>query len=110
VKNFFQSNHWQVNSPGTVAGRYLISRWSQRTNGKACFKERKRRLGGALAEAPASVENSHIAHFEFGMVKTAIFGTSLKLMAILLASVRFEAVKGDFKSILSEYASCLVWM
>jgi len=33
------------------------------------FKERKRRLAGALRLKHLSVENSHIAHFEFGMVK-----------------------------------------
>jgi flavin-dependent dehydrogenase len=34
------------------------------------FKERKRRLGGALeAEAMIPIENGHMAHFEFGMVK-----------------------------------------
>jgi len=57
-----------------------------------CFKEQTS-LGWSLLKH-LQVENGHIAHFEFGMVKTAIFGTSLKLMAILLASVRFGAVKG----------------
>jgi flavin-dependent dehydrogenase len=34
------------------------------------FKERKRRMGGALeAEAMTTVENPQTAHFEFGMVK-----------------------------------------
>jgi len=51
-------------------------------------------LGWSLGLKHLQVWKTVTSHFEFGMVKTAIFGTSLKLMAILLASVRFGAVKG----------------
>jgi hypothetical protein len=67
------------------------------------FKDRKRRLGAALeAEAlVAKVENTNTAHFEFGMVKTATSGTSLKLMAIRLVSVHFEVAKGKTSRVFS---------
>ncbi len=69
----FKSDHWQVNTvDGPVEARYLIAadgakgpmaRWLG-------FKERKRRMGGALeAEAMTQIENPQTAHFEFGMVK-----------------------------------------
>jgi geranylgeranyl reductase family protein len=69
----FNSDRWQVNTNhGPVEGRYLIA--ADGAKGPMAkwlgFKERKRRMGGALeAEAPAEVTNGHTAHFEFGMVK-----------------------------------------
>lgn len=69
----FKSDRWQVNTAnGPIEARYLIAadgakgpmaRWLG-------FKERKRRMGGALeAEAMTEIENPQTAHFEFGMVK-----------------------------------------
>lgn len=69
----FKGDRWQVNTPtGPVEGRYLIA--ADGAKGPMAkwlgFKERKRRMGGALeAEALTNVTDGHTAHFEFGMVK-----------------------------------------
>jgi geranylgeranyl reductase family protein len=69
----FKGSHWQVDTAnGPVEGRYLIA--ADGAKGSMAkwlgFKERKRRMGGALeAEAMTAVENPQTAHFEFGMVK-----------------------------------------
>jgi geranylgeranyl reductase family protein len=69
----FKGSHWQVDTAnGPVEGRYLIA--ADGAKGSMAkwlgFKERKRRMGGALeAEAMTTVENPQTAHFEFGMVK-----------------------------------------
>jgi geranylgeranyl reductase family protein len=69
----FKGSHWQINTAnGPVEGRYLIA--ADGAKGPMAkwlgFKERKRRMGGALeAEAMTTVENPQTAHFEFGMVK-----------------------------------------
>jgi geranylgeranyl reductase family protein len=69
----FKGSHWQVNTAnGPIEGRYLIA--ADGAKGPMAkwlgFKDRKRRMGGALeAEAMTTVENGHMAHFEFGMVK-----------------------------------------
>lgn len=69
----FKGDRWQVNTPaGPVEGRYLIA--ADGAKGPMAkwlgFKERKRRMGGALeAEALTEVTDGHTAHFEFGMVK-----------------------------------------
>jgi len=71
------------------------------------FKERKRRFVEPT-EAPASVENGHIAHFEFGMVKTAIWNFP-KADGYSIGIGTFQGGEGqDFKSILSEYAAVCV--
>ncbi|WP_404788206.1 geranylgeranyl reductase family protein [Altericista sp. CCNU0014] len=69
----FKGSYWQVNTAnGPVEGRYLIA--ADGAKGPMAkwlgFKDRKRRMGGALeAEAITQIENGHMAHFEFGMVK-----------------------------------------
>ncbi len=69
----FKGHYWQVNTAnGPVEGRYLIA--ADGAKGSMAkwlgFKERKRRMGGALeAEAMTAVKNPQTAHFEFGMVK-----------------------------------------
>jgi geranylgeranyl reductase family protein len=69
----FKGSHWQVNTAnGPVEGRYLIA--ADGAKGPMAkwlgFKDRKRRIGGALeAEAMTKIDNGHMAHFEFGMVK-----------------------------------------
>lgn len=106
----FQSDHWEVNTAsGTVHGRYLIA--ADGAKGPMAkwlgFKERKRRLAGALeAEAPTQVENSHIAHFEFGMVKNGYIWNFPKADGYSIGIGTFRGGEGgqDFKSILSEYA------
>lgn len=105
----FQSDHWQVNTAnGTFAGRYLIA--ADGAKGPMAkllgFKERKRRLAGALeAEATAQVENSHTAHFEFGMVKNGYIWNFPKADGYSIGIGTFRGGEGqDFKQILSEYA------
>jgi geranylgeranyl reductase family protein len=69
----FKGSHWQVNTAsGPIEGKYLIA--ADGAKGPMAkwlgFKERKRLIGGALeAEAITQIENGHMAHFEFGMVK-----------------------------------------
>lgn len=106
----FKSDHWQVTTAfGTVSGRYLIA--ADGAKGPMAkmlgFKDRKRRLGGALeAEAPAQVENHNIAHFEFGMVKNGYIWNFPKADGYSIGIGTFRGGDGqDFKSILSEYAT-----
>ena len=106
----FKSDHWQVTTAsGTVSGRYLIA--ADGAKGPMAkllgFKERKRRLGAALeAESPAQVENGHIAHFEFGMVKNGYIWNFPKADGYSIGIGTFRGGEAqDFKSILSEYAT-----
>jgi len=106
----FQSDSWQVNTAnGPVTSRYLIA--ADGAKGPMAkwlgFKERKRRLGGALeAEPSADVENGHIAHFEFGMVKNGYIWNFPKAdgYSIGIGTFRGGAAQ-DFRKILSEYAT-----
>jgi geranylgeranyl reductase family protein len=106
----FQNDQWQVNTAnGTFAGRYLIA--ADGAKGPMAkllgFKDRKRRLGGALeAEAPAKVEDTHIAHFEFGMVKNGYIWNFPKADGYSIGIGTFRGGEGqDFKQILGEYAT-----
>ena len=106
----FHSDHWQVNTAnGTVVGRYLIA--ADGAKGSMAkwlgFKERKRRLGAALeAEAQALVENTDIAHFEFGMVKNGYIWNFPKADGYSIGIGTFRGGEAqDFKSILSEYGN-----
>jgi len=107
----FKSDHWQVNTiNGPITGRYLIA--ADGAKGPMArllgFKERKRRLAGALeAEAPAKVENGHIAHFEFGMVKNGYIWNFPKAdgYSIGIGAFRGGGEPQDFKGILNEYGS-----
>lgn len=107
----FKSDHWQVNTiNGPVAGRYLIAADGAKGSMSRLlgFKERKRRLAGALeAEAPAKVENGHIAHFEFGMVKNGYIWNFPKAdgYSIGIGAFRGGGEAQDFKSILNEYGT-----
>lgn len=106
----FKSDHWQVNTAnGSIDGRYLIA--ADGAKGPMAkllgFKERQRRLGGALeAEAPANVQNSNIAHFEFGMVKNGYIWNFPKADGYSIGIGTFRGGEGqDFKKILSEYGT-----
>jgi len=106
----FKSDSWQVNTANEVFnGRYLIA--ADGAKGSMAkllgFKDRKRRLGAALeAEAPADVENTHIAHFEFGMVKNGYIWNFPKADGYSIGIGTFRGGEGqDFKQILSEYAT-----
>ncbi len=104
----FNVDHWQVNTAnGPVTGRYLIA--ADGAKGPMAkwlgFKERKRRLAGALeAEAQAKVEHGNIAHFEFGMVKNGYLWNFPKADGYSIGIGTFMGNgQQDFKSILSEY-------
>lgn len=106
----WKGDHWQVNTAnGPFVGRYLVAadgakgpmaRWLG-------FKERKRRLGGALeAEASAPVVDGNVAHFEFGMVKNGYIWNFPKADGYSIGVGTFRGGEPqDFKAILTEYAT-----
>ncbi len=105
----FKSDHWQVNTAtGPVAGRYLIA--ADGAKGSMAkwlgFKDRKRRLAGALeAEAAAQVTSPQV-HFEFGMVKNGYIWNFPKADGYSIGIGTFRGGEPqDFKSILTEYAA-----
>ena len=107
----FKGDSWQVNTAnGPVTGRYLIA--ADGAKGPMAkflgFKDRKRLLAAALeAEASAKVENGHIAHFEFGMIKNGYLWNFPKADGYSIGIGRFlgGGEAQDFKSILNEYGS-----
>ncbi|WP_088890720.1 geranylgeranyl reductase family protein [Leptolyngbya ohadii] len=106
----FKSDRWQVNTAqGPVEGRYVIA--ADGAKGQMAkwlgFKERKRRLAGALeAEAQANVANPETAHFEFGMVKNGYIWNFPKADGYSIGVGTFRGGEPqDFKSILTEYAT-----
>lgn len=106
----FKGDRWQVNTAaGPIEGRYLIA--ADGAKGPMAkwlgFKERKRRLAGALeAEASAKVTKPNTAHFEFGMVKNGYIWNFPKADGYSIGIGTFIGGEGqDFKSILSEYAT-----
>jgi geranylgeranyl reductase family protein len=106
----FKSDHWQVNTgDGPVTGRYLIA--ADGAKGSMAkwlgFKERKRRLAGALeAEVPAKVESGNPIHFEFGMVKNGYIWNFPKADGYSLGIGTFRGGEPqDMKALLAEYAT-----
>jgi geranylgeranyl reductase family protein len=106
----FQSDRWQVNTVnGPVVGRYLIA--ADGAKGPMAkwlgFKERKRRLGGALeAEAAAPIHSNEPIHFEFGMIKNGYIWNFPKADGYSIGVGTFRGGEPqDFKSILSKYAT-----
>jgi geranylgeranyl reductase family protein len=106
----FKSDHWQVNTAnGPVTGRYLIA--ADGAKGPMAkwlgFKERKRRLAGTLeAEAPGNVQDSNVAHFEFGMMKNGYIWNFPKADGYSLSVSTFLGGEPqDFKKTLSEYST-----
>lgn len=105
----FESDHWQVNTANEqFCGRYLIAadgakgpmaRWLG-------FKDRKRRLGGALeVEADMPIERPDTVHFEFGMVKNGYIWNFPKADGYSIGIGTFRGGEPqDFKAILTEYA------
>lgn len=105
----FQSDHWQVNTPnGPFSGRYLIA--ADGAKGQMAnwlgFKDRKRRLAGAL-EAEAPIENGvQSINFEFGMVKNGYIWNFPKADGYSIGIGTFRGgEQQDFKAILTEYAT-----
>lgn len=106
----FQSDRWQVNTATcSFTGRYLIA--ADGAKGPMAkwlgFKERKRRLGGALeAEAPAHVSDRQSIHFEFGMVKNGYIWNFPKADGYSIGVGTFRGgEQQDFKGMLAEYAT-----
>ncbi|MBE9178452.1 geranylgeranyl reductase family protein [Oculatella sp. LEGE 06141] len=106
----FKSDRWQVNtSNGPFEARYLIA--ADGAKGPMAkwlgFKERKRRLAGALeAEAPAQLSGSQSAHFEFGLVKNGYVWNFPKADGYSVGVGTFRGGEPqDFKAILNEYAT-----
>jgi geranylgeranyl reductase family protein len=105
----FQGDHWQVNTPlGPMQGRYLVAADGAKGNTAIWlgFKDRKRRMAGALeAEAPAAHQD-HAAHFEFGMVKNGYIWNFPKADGYSIGIGTFRGGEPqDFKAILTEYAT-----
>jgi geranylgeranyl reductase family protein len=104
----FKSDRWQVNTPnGPVTGRYLIA--ADGAKGPMAkwlgFKERKRRLAGALeVETPAPAGNNPQVFFEFGMVKNGYIWNFPKADGYSIGVGTFIGGEPqDFKGILTEY-------
>jgi geranylgeranyl reductase family protein len=104
-------DRWQVNTAeGTVEGQYLVA--ADGAKGMMAnwlgFKDRKRRLAGALeAEASAHITGPQAVHFEFGMVKNGYIWNFPKAdgYSIGIGTFRGGDQKQDFKAILAEYAT-----
>jgi len=106
----WQSDRWQVNTAqGSFTARYLIA--ADGAKGSMAkwlgFKERKRRLGGALeAEAKINVDDPQSCHFEFGMVKNGYIWNFPKADGYSIGIGTFRGGEAqDFKAILGEYAT-----
>jgi geranylgeranyl reductase family protein len=105
----FKTDYWQVNTAnGSVTGRYLIA--ADGAKGPMAkwlgFKERKRRLAGALeAEIPTTIERKTTIHFEFGLVKNGYIWNFPKADSYSIGVGTFIGGEPqDFKKILDEYA------
>ncbi|WP_066425799.1 geranylgeranyl reductase family protein [Anabaena sp. 4-3] len=105
----FHSDHWQVNTVnGPVTGRYLIA--ADGAKGPMAkwlgFKDRKRRLAGALeAEVAADVADKSTIHFEFGLVKNGYIWNFPKADGYSIGVGTFIGGEPqDFKKIVAEYA------
>ena len=102
---------WQVStSNGTVAGKYLIA--ADGAKGPMAkmlgFKDRKRRLAGALEVETAATNVPEVVSFEFGMVKNGYIWNFPKADGYSIGIGTFRGGEGqDFKKILNEYAQGL---
>jgi len=106
----FGGDRWTVNtSAGSFSGRYLIA--ADGAKGPMAkwlgFKERKRRLGGALeAEAKVDVADPGAIFFEFGMVKNGYIWNFPKADGYSIGVGTFRGGEPqDFRSILTQYAN-----
>jgi geranylgeranyl reductase family protein len=106
----WKGDRWQVNTAnGPVEGRYLVA--ADGAKGMMAnwlgFKDRKRRLAGALeAEAPATISGPQAVHFEFGMVKNGYIWNFPKADGYSIGVGTFRGgEQQDFKGVLAEYAT-----
>jgi geranylgeranyl reductase family protein len=102
---------WQVStSNGTISGKYLIA--ADGAKGPMAkmlgFKDRKRRLAGALeVETPAEAVPA-VVNFEFGLVKNGYIWNFPKADGYSIGIGTFRGGEGqDFKKILDKYAQSL---
>lgn len=105
----WHSDHWKIETPnGSVEGKYLIA--ADGGKGKLAqhlgFKERKRRLAGALeVETPVEHQNRQI-HFEFALVKNGYIWNFPKADGFSIGIGTFRGGEPqDFKAILKNYAT-----
>ncbi len=106
----FKSDRWQVNTAtGPLEARYLIAadgakgpmaRWLG-------FKERKRRMGGALeAEAITQIEHPETLHLEFGMVKNGYIWNFPKANGYSIGIGAFRGGQAqNLREIVTEYST-----
>jgi geranylgeranyl reductase family protein len=104
----FKVDRWQVNTAnGSVEGKYLIAADGAKGNMAKWlgFKDRKRRLSGAL-EVDATAENiEKVINFEFGLVKNGYIWNFPKANGYSIGIGTFRGGEGqDFKKILDVYA------
>lgn len=106
----FKGCCWQVNTAdGPIEGKYLIA--ADGAKGPLAkwlgFKERKRRLGGALeAEAMTTIENPQTAHFEFGMVKNGYIWNFPKADGYSIGIGTFRGGEAqNLREIVTEYST-----
>ncbi|PSB01147.1 geranylgeranyl reductase family protein [Merismopedia glauca] len=104
----FVNDCWNVKTAnGTFSGKYLIA--ADGAKGMMAkwlgFKERKRRLAGALeVETPAPQGQKPEVHFEFGMVKNGYIWNFPKADGYSIGVGTFIGGEPqDFKGILTEY-------
>ncbi|MBF2098254.1 MAG: geranylgeranyl reductase family protein [Gloeomargaritaceae cyanobacterium C42_A2020_066] len=105
----WQSDHWQVKTAqDSYQGRYLVAADGAKgvTARWLGFKDRKRRLAGALeAEADLNPPQPPAIHFEFGMVKNGYIWNFPKADGYSLGVGTFRGGESqDFRAILTEYA------
>lgn len=105
----WKGDRWQVNTAqGPFEAKYLIA--ADGAKGPMAkwlgFTQRKRLFGGALeAEAMTTVEQSHVAHFEFGMVKNGYIWNFPKADGYSIGIGTFHGGKAqNLKKIVADYS------
>jgi geranylgeranyl reductase family protein len=102
---------WQVStSNGTISGKYLIA--ADGAKGPMAkmlgFKDRKRRLAGALEVETTAEAVPPVVNFEFGLVKNGYIWNFPKADGYSIGIGTFRGGEGqDFKKILDKYAQGL---
>jgi geranylgeranyl reductase family protein len=102
---------WQVStSNGTISGKYLIA--ADGAKGPMAkmlgFKDRKRRLAGALEVETTAEAVPTVVNFEFGLVKNGYIWNFPKADGYSIGIGTFRGGEGqDFKKILDKYAQGL---
>jgi geranylgeranyl reductase family protein len=105
----FKGDYWQVNTAnGPIAGKYLIA--ADGAKGQMPkwlgFKDRTLRMAGALeGEAMTPVQNGHVLHFEFGMVKNGYIWNFPKADGYSIGIGTFRGGEPqNLREIVTEYA------